>query len=212
MKAAARDQRRDEIINVAIQVLIEKGYRNTSMLDVAKRASASKETLYAWFGGKHGLFEALIEKNARTVQDVLEGHLDDHAPIEDVLTDFGQALLKVLMSDGAIAINRAAISEATTDPRLSKILTRSGRDATLPGLITCIKRQVAVGVLKIDDVPEAAQNFLGLLIADTQVRRLHGILDYPSAEEIKCRATMAAQNFFTLYGVPENKRRNYVKS
>ncbi len=203
MKAAARNQRRDEILNIAIQVLIEKGYRNTSMLDVAKRASASKETLYTWFGGKHGLFKALIEKNALSVQEVLKGHLDDDAPIDDLLMDFGRALLQLLMSDGAIAINRAAISEASSDPRLSEILTHSGRDATLPGLIACFERQVAVGALEIDDVPQAAQNFLGLLIADTQIRRLHGMLDYPSAEEIKYRATRATHNFIKLYGVPK---------
>jgi AcrR family transcriptional regulator len=76
MKAASRDKRRDEILDVAIEVLSERGYRDASMLEVARRASASKETLYAWFGDKGGLFEAVIRRNAQAVQAVLARHLE----------------------------------------------------------------------------------------------------------------------------------------
>ena len=36
------------------------------MLSVARRAGASKETLYSWFGNRDGLLRALIERNADT--------------------------------------------------------------------------------------------------------------------------------------------------
>ena len=70
MKAASRDQRRDEILDHAVEVLAERGYRDASMLEIAKRAAASKETLYAWFGDKQGLFEAAIRRNARSTLGV----------------------------------------------------------------------------------------------------------------------------------------------
>ena len=136
MKAAARARRREEIMNAAVAVLAAKGYRDASMLDVARRASASKETLYNWFGDKQGLYEAVIRRNAGTVRAVLTRHLDGHAPAEQVLCEFGSALLQLLLGDDAVAINRAAISEASADPQLAKILASAGRDATMPHFIS----------------------------------------------------------------------------
>ena len=53
-------KRREEILKVALSVLAERGYRGASMREIAVRAQASKETLYAWFGNKRGLFEELV--------------------------------------------------------------------------------------------------------------------------------------------------------
>ena len=50
-------ERREEILEVALAVLAERGYRGASMREIAVRSQASKETLYAWFGNKKGLFE-----------------------------------------------------------------------------------------------------------------------------------------------------------
>ena len=106
MKAESREQRREEIMDVAVEVLAERGYRDTSMLEVARRSSASKETLYAWFGDKRGLFEAVIRRNALAVQTVLACHLEGNAPAERVLMDFGCALLELLLGESAIQRRR----------------------------------------------------------------------------------------------------------
>lgn len=199
MKAAARDKRRDEILNVAVEVLSEKGYRDASMLEVARRASASKETLYSWFGDKRGLFEAVIRRNAQTVQTVLAHHLEGDAPTELVLLDFGRALLQLLLGDSAVAINRAAISEARSDPRLARILASAGREATLPSFIRFLELHRQRGVLRMEDPSHAAEDFLGLLLGDAQIRRLLGLLGAPRKAQIEMRATRAAHNFLRLY-------------
>ena len=86
---------------------------------VARQASASKETLYAWFGEKLGLFEAVMRRNAGRARVALNGHLDDDTPVEAALTEFGHALAAHLLCDNAVAINRAAISEARSGPSLA---------------------------------------------------------------------------------------------
>ncbi len=50
-------ERREEILEVALSVLAERGYRGASMREIAERAQASKETLYSRFGNKRELFE-----------------------------------------------------------------------------------------------------------------------------------------------------------
>ena len=200
MKADRREKRRDEILDAATTLLVERGYRDTSMLEVARRASASKETLYAWFGDKHGLFEAVIRRNAATLQTVLARHLEEEAPLDMVLRDFGRALLQLLLGDGAVAINRAAIAEAQADPRLARILSRSGREATLPGFVQILEASRAQGLLKFDSAKEAAEDYLGLLLGDLQVRRLLGLAPTPTKAQVEARARRAAAAFQNLYG------------
>ncbi len=200
MREPDRAQRRDAILDAATAILREKGYRDTTMLDVARQVSASKETLYAWFGNKSGLFQAVIRRNANTVRTVLVSHLDGNAPIEEALDDVGRALASLLLGDGAVAINRAAISEARSEPVLARILIETGREATLPFFVRYLERCRERGLLDFDDPREAAETFLGLLLGDKQVRRLLGALDTPEVEEIEAMAKQAAARFLRLYG------------
>lgn len=56
---------------MASVLLIEKGHQQTTMLAVAERARTSKETLYAWFGDKAGLFGALVLHHASAMNELL---------------------------------------------------------------------------------------------------------------------------------------------
>ena len=51
------------IEQAAYELIDEFGYDGISMLKIAKRAKASNETLYKWYGDKKGLFSALVETN-----------------------------------------------------------------------------------------------------------------------------------------------------
>jgi len=56
----AKQVRRREILEVAFQEFSEKGYNGASMAAIARRAHASKETLYAWFQDKETLFNTVF--------------------------------------------------------------------------------------------------------------------------------------------------------
>lgn len=200
MKEPDRAQRRDAILDAATAALQERGYRGTTMLEVARRVSASKETLYAWFGNKSGLFQAVIHRNADAVRTVLEGHLDAEAPVEEALIDVGRALAGLLLGDSAVAINRAAISEVRSEPVLARILVETGREATLPFFVRYLEQCRSRNLLDFDDSREAAETFLGLLLGDKQIRRLLGVVETPGPSEIEARAKLAAVKFLRLYG------------
>ncbi|NMM45901.1 TetR/AcrR family transcriptional regulator [Rhodospirillaceae bacterium KN72] len=194
------DTRRDAIMNAAMEILVERGYRDTTMLAVAKRAQASKETLYSWFGDKTGLFTAIIHRNAELVRASLEQSMESESPLDQGLTDFGVEFITMLLGDSAIAINRAAIAEVNKDPSLSRALSASGRDATLPILVAYLDRHAERGALRVDDTKIAARSFLGLLIADDQISRLLGRISAPDRGQAERTARMAVASFLKLYG------------
>ena len=56
----AKEERRQEILDAAFQEFSAKGYAGASMEAIARRARASKETLYAWFENKETLLNTLF--------------------------------------------------------------------------------------------------------------------------------------------------------
>ena len=93
-----------------------------------------------------------------------KAHLDGDAPVEAALADFGRALAGLLLGESAVAINRAAISEARTAPELGRILSQSGREATLPVFVRYLERHRSDGALAFDDAVQAAEAYIGLLL------------------------------------------------
>ena len=54
------DDRREQILSAAAELIIRQGYDKTSMVDVAEEVGISRGTVYLYFANKERLFEALI--------------------------------------------------------------------------------------------------------------------------------------------------------
>lgn len=171
------------------------------MLAIASEAGASKETLYSHFGDKAGLFAALVRHNATAINEELQAALaDDALPPSQVLYRFGCGLLRLLLGEQAVAINRAAIAEATSTPELGQILTAAGRDTTGPLFVAYLEAQRSRGLLTFHSADEALGVFLGLLLRDRQVRRLLGVEPPPTDADVDAHARQAVSYFLRLFG------------
>lgn len=193
-------RRRDQILDAALALLEEHGYRDTSMLKVATRARASKNTLYQHFPTKQALFAALVARAAAAMNaDIVEALTADE-PLGPTLQTFGEHLLRLLSGPQSLAINRAAIAEAKLAPELAQALAANGRDNTAPLLARYLARQVAAGRLRADvPLPEAIEAFIGLLVGDLQVRLLWGIAAPPDDAAMRARARRATERFLALF-------------
>ena len=132
MRPENQEKRRREIEEAAYAVLAEKGFKATSMLAIAKRASASNETLYRWYGSKSDLFSALVEKNAADVRRHLEAAMAEDGDAMEALRGLGPLLLQLVTGDRAIALNRAAAGDAAESGLLGKAIARSGKAQVMP--------------------------------------------------------------------------------
>ncbi len=194
-------ERREEILEVALSVLAERGYRGASMREVAVRSQASKETLYTWFGNKKGLFEELIRWQAERVDAVIAPNLEhDSDDPAEVLRGFALELQRLLLGERSVVINRAAISEATSDPTFAQILATQGRGSVVPKLVRYLEGQRELGRLEFEEAGMAIDTIIGLTIGDQQVRRLLGVLPMPEPEQMEARAERAVRSFLTLFG------------
>ena len=56
----------DHLLDAACAEFAETGFHATSLSSVANRANSTKPTLYAHFGSKEALYEALLQREAKT--------------------------------------------------------------------------------------------------------------------------------------------------
>ena len=190
-----RDQRARQIESAAYDILEMKGFSGLSMQVVAKAAKASNETLYRWYGDKIGLFEALIRGNAETVIADLEDIQGD-TPL-DRLGFIAPRLLAMLLGPRAIALNRAAASDASG--KLGAALAREGRMVVGPRIAALMQEAVEAGQLAGDTPRRMAEVFFGLLIGDQQIRRVTGAMSNPDADEIEARSAAAIKLLCRVY-------------
>ncbi len=105
-----------------------------------------------------------------------------------------------LLGDHAVAINRAAISEASSGPSLAGSLSRLCRNPIHGTLARYLERCGVRGLLDVEDANEAVDAFVGLLLGDARTQRLLGVVDSPCDRDIEVRATRAVGQFLRLYG------------
>ena len=69
-KRMHRDERREAIMKAAMEIFHEKGYEGTSLNAIIERIGGSKRSFYTEFGGKEGLFRALLmEKTEKQIRE-----------------------------------------------------------------------------------------------------------------------------------------------
>lgn len=196
-----RERRRAEVIAAARDELVERGAAGLTMEGVARRAGASKETLYAWFGTRDDLIGAVIEAtaddSAQRVQAALAADASTLDDARDTLTSYAQSLLRLLTSEPSVSLNRAAMTSAV----LSDRLLQSGRQRIGPVVERYLAHLDAHGILRVPDPGGAYRTLFGLVVRDTQIRVLLGDPP-PKAGEIRAHAKAAVHTFLALHVRP----------
>ena len=210
MKPEKQEERRNQIEAVAYALLAEKGYRATSMLAIAKRAAASNETLYNWYGNKQALFCSLVEKNAQDATDLLQSGIDRDTDIHQTMQRLGPVLLRMVTGEKAVALNRAAAADADETGLLGDALSRAGRSNVAPLIARTFELARERGELSFDKTGEVVDIYISLLIGDLQIRRAIGVLPLLSGREVEMRAGRALRVLKILYGPDPNRESIHV--
>ena len=187
MDEPKQNDRRIQIETAAYGLLSLKGYKATSMLEVAKRAKASNETLYKWYGNKQGLFLSMVERSVAASRELLVSSLEGDQDLAAILDTFGPQLLQMLTSQRTIVLNRAAAGDVHDTGMLGRTITEGGRDAILPILAQVFDLSEPKGMTGY----EVAELYLDILISDLQIRRVIGVLPMLSETDVKARSDRA---------------------
>jgi AcrR family transcriptional regulator len=121
-----KEEARTRILSAANQVFGEKGYRQATMDDVAKKLGVSKGALYLYFASKEELFAEICRSEPQAFKEILYSCFGENKHPLDSAGEFFDKMLKRYGSESGLSFE--IFSEASHNPALRKILKRTQDD------------------------------------------------------------------------------------
>jgi AcrR family transcriptional regulator len=147
-RAERAAERRQAIIDAALDQFVARGFAATRLDDVAKRAGVAKGTIYLHFKDKESMFEELI----RTALVPLIGRLNAPPPIGGTVRDAVEGFARTFVQDVATTrrgdIVRLIVAEGPRFPAIADFYYCEVVSRGLAGMRALIELAVARGEIQ----------------------------------------------------------------
>jgi AcrR family transcriptional regulator len=147
-RAERTAERREAIIEAALDEFISRGFTATRIDDVARRAGVAKGTIYLHFKDKESMFEELI----RTALVPLIGRLHAPPPIGGSVRDAVEAFARTFIQEVACTrrgdIVRLIVAEGPRFPSIADFYYREVVSRGLAGMRALIELAVSRGEIQ----------------------------------------------------------------
>jgi AcrR family transcriptional regulator len=194
-----RDERRENILQIAHAAFLEDGYAATSMSSIAAKVGGSKATLYNYFSSKEELFSAVIAERCRDFEEMLYDADLERQDFRKALTILGERAVRWMLRDDSIATYRLITAECGRFPELGRAFYLAGPQKGKEMLAEFFGRAAERGHLKPGYMMAATVHFMALCKGELQHRKLWNI-DEPSDKDIEISVANAVNVFLAAYG------------
>jgi TetR/AcrR family transcriptional regulator, mexJK operon transcriptional repressor len=196
---AATGGKAESILTAAKQCFLARGFGAVSMDAIARAAGVSKATVYAHFTSKEELFGAVVGRECERRFAGFSAHeLDPHDAAASLFV-LGRRFLELILSPDAIALHRIILGEVTRFPRLGEVFWQAGPKRNLAQIEAFMRRSVAAGSLAIADTRLAAEQFVGLVRGEIQLRHLLQLESAASPAAIDTTVEAAVTTFLRAF-------------
>lgn len=194
---------RTRILNAALDAFVLDGYTGASTDVIAAAASASKQTVYKYFGDKEGLFRALISDVVDRVHDSIERlDVDSFADGEAVLRTLADLLTVSVLDRRVQRFRRLIIAEAGRFPDIGRAYYEGAFEHTIGHMADLLAGAADRGWLQIDDPRMAANQLAGLLLWIPSNRiMMTGRFDAITEAEVETCRESGIRVFLAAYGI-----------
>jgi AcrR family transcriptional regulator len=184
--------RRTQILDAALHVMSEHGFRGASIKRIAERAGLKSPALIYWyFKDKQALLEAVLHRMAPFLGAVaeLEAALDE--PPEQVLPRIVHGFLTTVQQPMTGRFMRIMLTEAARHPSVATFFAERGPLVVLNFLERYLQRQIDLGRLQPHDPRGGARAFMGMLIVYALGREIFPTIGagFPPAEAYGTQVT-----------------------
>ncbi|MFF4182311.1 TetR family transcriptional regulator [Streptomyces sp. NPDC001691] len=117
-------ERREQLLDIGRTLFAEKGFEGTSVEEIAAKAGVSKPVVYEHFGGKEGLYAVVVDREMRSLLDMVTSALTAGHPRE-LLEQAAFALLdyietytdgfRILVRDSPVAQSTGTFASLISD-------------------------------------------------------------------------------------------------
>jgi TetR/AcrR family transcriptional regulator, mexJK operon transcriptional repressor len=200
------EQRHERIVRLAAPLFLKKGYDNVSIDEIIGVVGGSKATIYAWFGGKEGLFEAVVRQECRDVTMAIA--VDAAGSLEAQLTAIGQSFLAMVLSPPILEFHRLMVSIGRTFPEIGRLFYDTGPASAYQIVATWIAKQQKDRRIIGEDSYRLAVLFLDMLIGEHQLSWLTSMPRAARRDKINETVRIAVKVFLRGCATPAESRQS----
>lgn len=160
-RQARAAQRREQLLDVALALFTERGYRETSVRDITRAAGVTEAVLYHYFANKAELWAAAVHAHAPfgSLGQILDDVKD--APLDEALWTLGGELLRRIRSRERLVLT--LLSEAPAEAEVARMLERFLSETTAAlAQFLAVRRERGEIAANVDTIA-AARAFQGSL-------------------------------------------------
>ena len=162
---AQQQQRHEELLNVALDIFLERGFEQATMEEIAIRVGMSKRTVYARYEDKGALFKAAVRR-------AIERYTVPRAALEAVATDDLEETLAAIArlrianvaKPVATKLQRILSAQSYRFPELFHDAFEEGAGPTISFLCDLFVHYGVQGEIDVTEPQRAATAFLSLVV------------------------------------------------
>jgi TetR/AcrR family transcriptional regulator, mexJK operon transcriptional repressor len=179
------EQRKTRIIEIATALFLEKGFAETSLVDVAKQSGVATRTIYQHYGNKEDIFRAVLDTNTMGKEPDLP-EIDSSASLFDALFSTAHFIFAYTLSGESLPILRLMAAESQRFPDLMRQTFEILHDRLHGSVIEIFERLEAEGKIPAGNHPQSVKYFIDLLLGNAPMQlNMNWIKSGPSEEEIR---------------------------
>ena len=186
---------RDRLLDTALKLFLENGYGNLSLEIIARDAHVSMRTIYNEFGGKAGLFGAVIKRCTDSFVTGLSEESTLEGRPEEALITFAKQFLRGITQPDAVRIRAILIGESLRFPDLAMQFYEQGPQRTSAHLAQFFARQQQAGYFTAIDPHVLADQFLSVVRSERFQKLQLGLESAPNEVEIDIWVRQATSLF-----------------
>jgi AcrR family transcriptional regulator len=188
----AKVQRRKEILDAAFLEFSEKGYAGASMEAIARRARASKETLYAWFDNKETLLNTLFASRLEGMKIRVFAVAGKDPSPASVLPIIAEDVIRLMLAIEPLSRRMGGGESVDKASRLLGRTISDERRQFVDYLLWCREH----GYVAFDDDPfEIVSLFVAMAEGEWSLRLATGMLDKITDQMIEEHAQRVSRLF-----------------
>ncbi|MES2604379.1 MAG: TetR/AcrR family transcriptional regulator [Pseudomonadota bacterium] len=190
--------KREEVLDIASENFLSKGFDGTSINVMARDAGISKESIYRYFGSKEDLFMAVVERELSFYGNGMLETTNNYQgeSLKEALYKVADATLRVVSNDRTLALRRLVFQMSANGSKVGTHYYLAGPDIAYRNLVQLFEYYKPESDYPIDKL---SRYFLSLVLHRTMLQRECGVRGKMTEEEIKLHCTEGVEDFLRAF-------------
>ncbi len=176
--------KREEVLQIASETFLAKGFDGTSINVMAREAGISKESIYRYFGSKEDLFLSVIQRELAVYKEGMAetGSHFEGKNLKEALFLIADATLRTASNNRTLAFRRLVFQMTASDSKIGHHYFQAGPDVAYQNLLNVFTHYNPESDFSFEKL---SRYFIGMVLHRPMLSRECGIMDPMSPEEIQ---------------------------